>query len=49
MTSGYIAVLFISIGQMPFLTTTLDNADADAHFALIILTTLYVNISWWVI
>jgi len=27
MTSGYMAVLFIVIGRMPFLAPTLDNAD----------------------
>jgi len=27
MTSDYVAVLFISIGRMLFLATTLDNAD----------------------
>jgi len=27
MTSGYLAVFFISIGRMPFLALTLDNAD----------------------
>jgi len=27
MTSGYMAVLFISIGRMPFRLPTLDNAD----------------------
>jgi len=26
-TAGYMAVLFISIGRMPFMTPTLDNAD----------------------
>jgi len=33
-TSGYIAVLFIFIGRMPFLTPTLDNTDP--LFALVI-------------
>jgi len=32
MTSGCMAVLFISIGRMPFLAPTLDSADR--HFAL---------------
>jgi len=27
MTSGYMAVLFVAIGRMPFLTPTLGNAD----------------------
>jgi len=34
MTSGYIAVLFISIGRMPFLAPTLDNTDP--LFALVV-------------
>jgi len=33
-TSGYIAVLFISIGRIPYLAPTLDNADP--LFALVI-------------
>jgi len=34
MTSGYVAILCISIGRMPFLAPNLDNADP--LFALVI-------------
>jgi len=41
MTSGYVAVLFISIGQMPFLLPTLD--DAVPLFALKIMSGFYLH------
>jgi len=41
MTSGYMAVLFISIGQMPFLAPPID--DADPPFALVIATGFYLH------
>jgi len=41
MTSSYVAVLFISIGQMPFLLPTLDNADP--LFALVITAGFYLH------
>jgi len=41
MTSGYMAVLLISIGQMPFLTPTLDNADP--LFALVITPDFFLH------
>jgi len=41
MTSGYMAVLFISFRRMPFLTPTLDNADP--LFALVITPGFYVH------
>jgi len=34
MTSGYVAVLFISIDRMPFPASTLDNPDS--LFALVV-------------
>jgi len=41
MTSGYLAVLFISIDRMPFLAPTLDNADP--LFALVITAGFYLH------
>jgi len=39
MTSGYMTILFISIGQMPFFVTALDNSDP--LFTLVINKFLY--------
>jgi len=41
MTSGNMAVLFISIDRMPFLASTLDNADT--LFTLVITTGFYLH------
>jgi len=41
MTSGYMTVLFISIGRMPFLVPTVDNADP--LFALVITLGFYLH------
>jgi len=41
MTSDYIAVLYISIGRMPFLVLTLDNASPP--FALVITPGFYLH------
>jgi len=41
MTSGYMAVLFISIDRMPFLAPTVDNADP--LFALVITLGFYLD------
>jgi len=41
MESGYLAVLFISIGRMPFLSPTLDNANP--LFALVITPGFYLH------
>jgi len=41
MTSGYTAVLFIFIGQMPLLAPILDNADP--LFALLITPGFYLH------
>jgi len=41
MTSGYILVLFIFIGRMPFLALTLDIADL--LFALVITLASYLH------
>jgi len=41
MTSGYVAVLFISIGRMPFLPPTVDIADP--LFALVIKLSFYLH------
>jgi len=40
-TSGYMALLFISIGRMPFLALTLDNADP--LFVLVITPVFYMH------
>jgi len=40
-TSGYMAVLFISIHRMPFLAPALDNVDP--LFALVITPGLYLH------
>jgi len=40
-TSGYMAVLFISIGSMPFLAPTLDSADLP--FTLVITPCFYMH------
>jgi len=42
MTSVYVIVLFISIGRMPFLAPTLDNADP--LFALVFKPSLYLHL-----
>jgi len=41
MTSSHLTVLFISIGRMPFLAPTLDNADP--LFALVIKPGFYLH------
>jgi len=41
MTSGYVAVLFISIDRMPFPPPTLDNADP--LFALVTTPGFYLH------
>jgi len=41
LTSGYMAVLFISIGWMPFLVSTHDYADTP--FALVIPSSFYLH------
>jgi len=41
MTSGYMAILFISIDRMPFLVLAFDNADS--LFALVIAPGLYLH------
>jgi len=41
MESSYLAVLFISIGRMPFLSPTLDNANP--LFALVITPGFYLH------
>jgi len=41
MTSGYSAVLFMSIGRMPYLAPTLENADS--RYALVITPDFYLQ------